>query len=939
MMRRAIALAFVLIAGASAAQFPLHRSLVMSPGQQRPAILCITQDTLGLLWMGADIGIMRTDGEQVDVILRTEKIRVNAIATIGRGVVAALADGTLLRCDNDRCDTLLIDPLLAEHPVRAITVGTDGRIHLATYGAGLWTYDAGNVNRLNTRAGLPDDHVNGLALLPDGRIVAGTDQGVAVCADGRVMGSFDASKGAPDNLILCVAVDHTGLVYAGTDGGGVFSWRPGTTLRRNIDPEWTHGPVVSIAVHADMVWAGTERQGVVLLGLDERTTYTQDRTLSENRHRSMGLFPDREGAVWWCDGTERIHRADPAVLFVPEHEGVDMQGISALCVDRDDRIWFASSEGLFHHATAFSENAKVIKVPLDLDPRTPIVSLASSADGTVWAATFGDGVHAISPTGVHQHFDRSNGLGNENVLAVRAHGDSVWFATLDGVSRWSAGRFEILKGTEGFTFDVLPLGGDHALIATDGRGVLRWDEGVAVPLSSNARTYYSLVSDDRGGVWTCGPSTGLCNVGATNLSCVGAGRSPFDGDLFALGWTHGRAIAFGSTGTMALDPRTGKWTDLTSRFGLEGIQAQLNVVAQDRHGALWFGSDQGLVRIDPDEQHFQPDVPVIITDMVVNGVRFPTDTLIRTTHDRNDITIHFTALYYADPAALHFEYRMDDGRTVRTRDREFALPGLSPGTHRLHLRAFVGEPGPASPWRILTVEVSEPWWRRWEFVVPIVLVLLALVIMFSKARDARLRDKERVEQEKVRYQLEALRSQVDPHFLFNSFNTLVALIETDRDKAVEHVDALSTFFRSMLVVRDKDLIPLSEELELLKHYFGLEQRRFGNAIDLLIHLENGSKTYFIVPLTLQLLVENALKHNTATKQQPLRVELSMEGDVLVVRNDVRPRASAPRSTGFGLDSIVKRYTAITPRPVEVKTEAGRFEVRIPLLHRDEHSDR
>ncbi len=202
-----------------------------------------------------------------------------------------------------------------------------------------------------------------------------------------------------------------------------------------------------------------------------------------------------------------------------------------------------------------------------------------------------------------------------------------------------------------------------------------------------------------------------------------------------------------------------------------------------------------------------------------------------------------------------------------------------------------------------------------------------------------MRDKERMEQEKVRFQLEALKSQVDPHFLFNSFNTLVALIETDQEKAVEHVDDLSTFFRNILLVRDRDLIPLAEEVELLRIYFGLEQRRFGTAIDLFVNIPGDASHWNIVPLTLQLLVENALKHNTATTSDPFRIEVVLVGDELVVRNPIRPRTTAAKSTGFGLDSIIKRYAALTSRSVVVRTVEGRFEVSIPLLQRDEDTDR
>lgn len=938
MMRSSTAVLVALLTSAAVAQFPLHRSLEVSPGQQRPSITGIVQDTLGLLWAGSDLGILRTDGEQVDVILRTEDVHVNAIAAHKDGVIAALADGTVVRCGRDRCDTLLVDAKLAEHPVRSILLAAEGRVHLATYGDGLWTLHEGKVEHLNMASGLLDDHVNGLAALPDGRIVAATDQGLAVCGHGRVVEVFDGMKGAPDNLILSVAVDENGSVYAGTDGRGVFAWRPGTNVATLVDPAWDRGPVVSIAVHAGMVWAGTDHHGVALLGLAENANYRQHFGSGETARRCLGFFPDHEGAMWWCDGSALIHRADPAVLFVPEHEGADLRSITALCVDQDDRIWFATEKGLYRHSTAFSEDAHVTRIPLEVDPRTPIVSLAASMDGTVWAATFGAGVFAIQRDGNVRRYVKADGLGNDNVLAVRTRGDTVWFATLEGVSRWSRGRFQWLKGTAGFTFDVLPLGGDHALVATDGRGVLQWN-GAVEPVASSARTYYSLVSDEKGGVWTCGPATGLCSVGQRSLSCVGAGRSPFDGDLFALGWSDGHAIAFGRTGTVALDPQSGRWTDLTARLGLEDIQAQLNVIARDKHGALWFGCDRGLVRLKLDDQHFQPDVPVIVTGLQVNGSPVGIEPLIRTTHDRNDITVRFTGLYYADPTALRFEYRVDQGRSVRTRDRELALPGLAPGQHTVRIRAFVGEPGPSSPWRTITIAVAAPWWSRVEVLVALGLFIGGVVYLLVRARDRRLRERERAEQEKVRFQLEALRSQVDPHFLFNSFNTLVALIETDTEKAVEHVDALSIFFRNMLVVRDKDLIPLHEELELLKSYFGLEQRRFGNAIGLFINLGGDVSRYSIVPLTLQLLVENALKHNAATVAQPLHVHVNVEVEMLVVRNTVRPRASAPRSTGFGLESIIKRYAALTPRPVEVVRGTDTFTVRIPLIAPDEHPDR
>jgi len=930
MMLRHWSLLLIMASATALAQFPLLRSLEVRSGQRRPRITHLVQDELGLIWTGSDLGVMRTDGERVEAMMRMEAAAVTAMNVRGEDVLIAFSNGVVTSCSAMRCDTLLQDPLLAEHPLRAMAFGADGSMCLASYGGGVLFVNAGVVQRFGYSDGLPDEHVNDVAWLNADRFVVATDQGLAVLSPRGVESVFDGASGAPDNLVLAVAAMPDGSVLAGTDRSGVFHWRPGTNEVRSMGPAQFTGRVTDITVEAHRVWVGTEDAGVVVIEMDALASVYQH---PDGIGPITGMWTDQDGQVWWCDGSERIHRADLAILYVPEHEGVDLRGVSAVCVDGFDRIWFASPAGLFHHPTAFSEGRHLQRVPLNVDPRTPIVSLAATRSGTIWAATFGSGVFAISPSGEVHHHNEQGGLRNMNVLAARAAGDSVWFATLDGACLWDGSGFKDLVGTAGFTFDVLPRGKDHALVATDGQGILRYANGSTEALRSSANTFYSLIADATSDqAWAMGPAAGICRIANDRANCTGAGLPLFKDDVFALAMARDRVLALGKAGVWAHDPLSGAWIDLSGRVGTAGAEAELNAVARSSDGAVWFACDRGIVRLRLTERHFDTSIPLVITGILINGDPVPVATTIRTSYDRSDITLRFAGIYYPDPGRIRFEYSIGDkGNILRSRDRELAFTGLTPGTHRIRLRAFVDGMDGDAQWNTILITVAPPWWRLPWVILLFVGAMVTVVVLVVRDRERRMRIREGLEQEKVRFQLEALRSQVDPHFLFNSFNTLAALIETDPPRALEHVDELSTFFRSILLVRDKDLIPLEEELELLQRYFSLEKHRFGAAIDLLVRIDEEIGAYRIVPLTLQLLMENALKHNVATVKEPLHVLVTIEAGCVVVRNAIRPRASAARSTGFGLESIIKRYSAISAKPVVVAPGGGEFTVRIPLI--------
>ncbi len=200
---------------------------------------------------------------------------------------------------------------------------------------------------------------------------------------------------------------------------------------------------------------------------------------------------------------------------------------------------------------------------------------------------------------------------------------------------------------------------------------------------------------------------------------------------------------------------------------------------------------------------------------------------------------------------------------------------------------------------------------------------------------AQLRE-EQLRREALQAELSALKSQLSPHFLFNSLSVLSSLIPVEPGRAVRFTQQLARLYRSFLEQRDRPLVPLNEEMELLKDYLELLKTRFGESLQIEAEVPPQQEALGIPPGTLQLLVENAVKHNAFSKRSPLRIVIGAEGSRLVVRNNCRARFRQAPSSGYGLSSIQERYQSLCGKGIEIERGPNSFAVRLPLLKENEH---
>ena len=178
---------------------------------------------------------------------------------------------------------------------------------------------------------------------------------------------------------------------------------------------------------------------------------------------------------------------------------------------------------------------------------------------------------------------------------------------------------------------------------------------------------------------------------------------------------------------------------------------------------------------------------------------------------------------------------------------------------------------------------------------------------------------------------ETLKNQIDPHFLFNSLNVLSSLIEENPENAQRFTTSLSKVYRYVLEQKDKDLVSIEEELTFAKTYMNLLQMRFENSLTYEVIIDTIQPEAKVVPLSLQLLLENAVKHNVISEQKPLHIKIYIDNDVLVIQNNYQKKSVLQDGQGVGIQNIISRYDIITDRKVTIEQNENTYTVKLPIL--------
>lgn len=212
----------------------------------------------------------------------------------------------------------------------------------------------------------------------------------------------------------------------------------------------------------------------------------------------------------------------------------------------------------------------------------------------------------------------------------------------------------------------------------------------------------------------------------------------------------------------------------------------------------------------------------------------------------------------------------------------------------------------------------------------IIITVIEAIVWFKRSQQSLVRA-ERLEKENSQIRYETLKSQLNPHFLFNSLNVLSSLIKKDSDKAQNFVDEFSSVYRYTLDVIEKPVIELREELDFAKSFLFLQKIRFDNAVDMEINVDASKLNSLVPPLAVQTMLENAFKHNKATAECPLFIKIYNKNDWLVVVNNLQPKIKAADSKGVGLNNLRKRYELLGEELPQFSVTEKEYFAKIPLI--------
>ncbi len=918
------------------------------PAPLSPEVVC--EDRQGFIWLGMGKQLLRFDGYDFVAFQHGESLEadISALAADANGLWIGLKNGHVARWSEGQM-SIVFRPQ-EEISISSVAPGQDSLLWVATYGRGIYLLSSRTgrvIQQIGAAQGLPDHYVYTLAATAQGDVWAGSDAGATRLAwmEHEIRSQhYNKQDGLPDYIVKALLIDPEGNLFAGCYEGGLARFDPLSDSFLPLAGTASLPPVSSLAGRGSELWIGTEQTG--LWEYQPARQRAMSVTALEGG-RIKALCFDQEGNLWVSSQKGGFSRAfTPVQLYQPPLT-LKNSSIRSVEASHSGTIWFSTDEGVF----AMNPGEGTTELVFEPAKRgwPPVMSLFEDEQGNLWMGTYGGGLIRFNPqSGSLERWAEADGLSNGNVLSITGKGGDIWVGTLGGVSHLTAtgGGYRIQNFTradgisDNYVYQIQLDRAGALWIATDGQGITRLDNtGTRVYQQAEGLTdkvIYSLTLDEHNQIWALSKEGRLYRVdGERAFEITSAYREHRSEPSGLIACHDGAILILHEGGIDRFDPGTGQLVSYGKAVGVDRPSPDLNAMAEDGQGRVWIGSRQGLLLYTPLPVGSRTFPRLVLDKVTLFFEEQPGLLSEPLSAADNHLTFQYLALWYQDPEAVQYRHRMGayDLDWVKSRDRVVSYPQMPHGSHLFEAEA--GLAGTFANHVEAAFRIRPPIYFTWWFWVLVLAAVFVTTVVAVRIREQRLQLASAREKENIQYQFDLLRSQVNPHFLFNSFNTLISLIENHPKEAVSYVERLSDLFRSMLAYRKETLIPLKEELELLANYAYLQLQRYRSNLNIDIAVDPAFHEHLIPPLTLQMLVENAIKHNVISGKQPLQIVVkaqTVEGKPeVMITNPFQPKRQAPPSTGLGLENIRKRYQLLTLRPVETHQEEGTFQVSIPLL--------
>jgi ligand-binding sensor domain-containing protein len=693
---------------------------------------------------------------------------------------------------------------------------------------------------------------------------------------------------ASDNVHILFA-DKNGGIWAGLEGYGVDWFYPQknhfTTIQPTASKDETLPGNWCRAVTQDStgnLWLGTGA-GLSCYNLTTKkfTNYQnkpgQKNILHANSIRS--LLTDKKGFVWigTSEGVNRYNPSTHQIEFFDESRGIPHIFTWTLLLDKDGVVWAGGNSGIYRWDEQQNRFDNFINDPL-LGPYTNKVFATSFQDskGRYWFGLTGALMYDPVKKEIKHYLPQGvNSLWDEHIVSITEDKDGlIWVGTLNGLSSFDVQKNKFIN--------------------------YRKEDGLA----SNEAA--GLLVDDLGRIW----------IGTTNGLCC-------------------------------FDKRKNSFISFDSNDGLSSNQFNEQSAYRMSNGYFIYPTYKGFVIFKPEDLHTETtNVPVFISEFKILGKEYHASQNpeefqhLKLRYDQNFFKVQLVSPYYQNVDHVWYAYKLEgfDQDWVYTQSPIINYTNVPGGDYVFHYKASIDPTNWIVPEKTLSLYVGTVYYKTvwfWILIAIFSLTGLFYIYRFRKMRKEQLylleTKAQRLEKEKALVQYENLKQQLNPHFLFNSLTSLKSLIRINQKQAADFLDKMSITYRYILKSSEKELVTLQSELKFVQSYIDLQQMRFCEGLQVTIDVNESFLHKKIAPVTIQNLIENAIKHNRVAEDEPLTIDIYAQDNYLVVENNLQKKDFVETSNKQGLKNMASLYKYLADRPMKIESGSDFFTVKIPLL--------